>query len=108
MISPNSSYLIEFEIFRMFSFSGQHVKEERFALGLPEDVLRLQFIDDDTYLVMLWSGDVDLEDTRCPSGHYVFVGSNSETFCGQSYECSTIVIYDSRVLPLKAGMTLGW
>ena len=51
-------------LLRTFTFSGQHTKEERFALGLPEDVLKLQFIDELTYLVMLWSGDVDLEDTR--------------------------------------------
>jgi hypothetical protein len=31
---------------RTFSFSGQHIREERFSLGLPEDVLRIQFIDE--------------------------------------------------------------
>ena len=49
---------------RTFNFSGQHMSEERFTLGLPEDILRLQFVDEAVYLAILWSGDTDLEDTR--------------------------------------------
>ncbi len=40
------------------------MSEERFTLGLPEDILRLQFVDEAVYVAILWSGDTDLEDTR--------------------------------------------
>ena len=48
----------------MFDFGGKHISETRFGLGLPEDILKLRFINDTTYMAILWSGDVDMEDTR--------------------------------------------
>ncbi len=51
-------------MFRTFDFAGKHVGEEKYDLTVSEDILELKFCHETFYILLMWTGDIDLEDTR--------------------------------------------